>query len=848
MKTDKKTIVINLFGGPGAGKTTMAHELVAELKKANVEVEFVGEYAKELIYSNKLEMLDGSVENEVKIANEKKRRIDMYNGKVDVIVTDAPILASAIYFKEKHGDSEESQVFTETLKKYSDEYNNLNFQVQRGDYYEERGRVHTREESLVLDDINRTFLNEHYPNYDVLNQSDTQKVVDAITQNIGHIREVEVEHDIPGKSRIQDLNPSQQKLVSFILDELSEDKIPWKKPWDKKLNNQPRNATTGTRYSGNNQLMLTLTSFSRGFIDPRWCTFNQAKENNWKIKKGAKSVQLVYPLLYSKKLKKYLIADDFKGLTPAEVKELKSGSVLKLKYFNVFNAEEIVGIPKLKERELMGPPFINKVAETASQNILQTMNIDVMHMGEHAFYKPGTNMIVMPPKETFESEEAYYGTLFHELSHATSSEEHLNREIDTEFGSERYSEEELVAEFSSIFLSQDLGYSGFNGTTIENKGAYINHWAQKIKDDPAVIQRAINNANNAYHYLYDAGNVKELIEEVEAQFTKMKDADGKVPLDVLKRDVLITEYAEAVLGLKLNPLGRGIISTMEHDSLMIYTDKNDFYRFSTAKGGTIIDFIMHMEDVDFNTAVNKARDYYYQYEPGAQEYTPRQSIKSNNLKNMELPEPAEDNKKVISYLTKTRGLPVGIVNDFINKGLLYQDKLDNCVFVGKLEDTALFATRRAAKKSSFFRADVASSIGEVGIFYKNGGNNLILTEGIIDAMSLMTLKANDKNYDYLSVNGVGKAKQVLNFHMVKRPEAENYDRVIIAFDNDTAGEEATNDLIEFINEKYPDLDVFHAYPPNAKDWNDELMNMSKKHEGVDLENSIPKANAMGMSL
>lgn len=645
------------------------------------------------------------------------------------------------------------------------------------------------------------------------------------------------------------LNVAQQKLVDLILDSLDDQIIPWNKPWEESLQAHPRNAKTGTEYKGSNQITLSIVSGVRGFTDPRWCTFNQAKENEWRIKKGAKGVKLCYPLLYNRTLKKVLLADDFKGLSQEEINKLKSESTLRLKYFDVYNAQEIIGIPKLKEQEMNKTIFSNQIASEISENIFKSLDISLTNQGDRAFYSQTQDAIMMPEKQKFKSEELYYGTLFHELTHATGAKNRLNRVMGEQFGSESYSEEELVAEFSSVFLSQDLGLSNYNEDLNNNK-AYIQAWADVIKNDPAIIKRAINNANNAYHFLYDAGNIKEYENDLKKVEVKDQFIEQDVSLEQLKRDVLITEYAENVLGLNLVAKGRNIISTTEHDSLMIYTDKNDFYRWSSAKGGNIIDFVMHMQDVDFKEALKLVKNYYYEYEPGVQNYAPSSGRKKNIVDPMELPEPAENNKKVISYLTKTRALPVGIVNDFIERGILYQDKQDNCVFVGKLDDVPLYASRRGAKKSSNFKMDVASSIAEVGVFYDNKGSSLILTEGVIDAMSIMTLKSTSKNYDYLSTNGVAKAKQVLRFHMIKRDALEQYERVIIAFDNDKAGEEATNELIDFINTEYPGIEVNHAYP-ESKDWNEELMNMvnmSKKYDGSDLNNNMTKVNAVGMSL
>ena len=96
----KQSIVVNLFAGPGAGKTTCAWEIASELKKRGYEAEYVSEYAKEFVWDNNMEMLDGSLKHQQMLYNEQLHRITRLLGKVDFIVTDSPTLLSAQYLKE----------------------------------------------------------------------------------------------------------------------------------------------------------------------------------------------------------------------------------------------------------------------------------------------------------------------------------------------------------------------------------------------------------------------------------------------------------------------------------------------------------------------------------------------------------------------------------------------------------------------------------------------------------------------------------------------------------------------------------------------------------------------------
>lgn len=139
------TVVVNLFGGPGAGKTTCAWEIASELKKRNLVVEYVPEYAKELVWDGQIELLNGTFENQSAVFKEQKRRIDRLIGKVDAIITDSPLLLLAAYIKE---DKERFEIMAVAEHK---KYNNFCLFINRGKVFEQEGRIHNLEQSEELD-------------------------------------------------------------------------------------------------------------------------------------------------------------------------------------------------------------------------------------------------------------------------------------------------------------------------------------------------------------------------------------------------------------------------------------------------------------------------------------------------------------------------------------------------------------------------------------------------------------------------------------------------------------------------------------------------------------------------
>ena len=138
----QKTKVINLYAGPGAGKTTAALQICLELKKLGINAEYVSEFAKDLIYDGKEEML----KDQRYVTDGQYERLNRLRGKVDVIVTDSPLLLGQVYGK-KSVDKE----YKDEIRKRYDSFDNYNAFIVRGNNFTQKGRVHNLEESKQLD-------------------------------------------------------------------------------------------------------------------------------------------------------------------------------------------------------------------------------------------------------------------------------------------------------------------------------------------------------------------------------------------------------------------------------------------------------------------------------------------------------------------------------------------------------------------------------------------------------------------------------------------------------------------------------------------------------------------------
>ena len=139
----KETLVINLIGGPCSGKSTVAAELFARLKKMGIKTELVSEYIKDRIYEENKTMPN----NQIAIFGMEHYNISNKLGKVEVIVHDGSFINNILYKKE------DNQEFDNLIVSEYHKFNNLDFFIKRGNIeFEDYGRIHNYEQSLELDE------------------------------------------------------------------------------------------------------------------------------------------------------------------------------------------------------------------------------------------------------------------------------------------------------------------------------------------------------------------------------------------------------------------------------------------------------------------------------------------------------------------------------------------------------------------------------------------------------------------------------------------------------------------------------------------------------------------------
>ncbi len=142
--------VVNLFGGPGVGKTVVAAGLFYEMKKLNYNVELVKEFATDLVYENRLDILD--TDQLFILANQNRNlMVKAFNDKLDFVIMESPILLSNIYFNEL--SIYDKDLFNDFNLNLFNKYDNENFHIQRNTKYkfDMIGRIHSEYESVMID-------------------------------------------------------------------------------------------------------------------------------------------------------------------------------------------------------------------------------------------------------------------------------------------------------------------------------------------------------------------------------------------------------------------------------------------------------------------------------------------------------------------------------------------------------------------------------------------------------------------------------------------------------------------------------------------------------------------------
>lgn len=271
-----------------------------------------------------------------------------------------------------------------------------------------------------------------------------------------------------------------QIVTDRVIAALEAGQIAWRKPWHAAYG-LPRNYVSRRAYTGINAFLLHLVGGTPFFL-----TFRQARELGGNIRKGAKGMPVIY----------------YNVTTRTDQQTGEEEKMPFIKYYTVFSVDDVEGVDIIlpeQPQDRAHEPLA--AAEALVANWVDCPRIE--HGGSQAYYAPGPDFVHVPRPETFTSGEAYYSTLFHELTHATGHASRLDRpdlaEALRPSGRAGYAREELTAEMGAAFL---CGHAGLDpSATLENTAAYLQFWLEQLRGDKKLVVQAASRAQRAAEFI-----------------------------------------------------------------------------------------------------------------------------------------------------------------------------------------------------------------------------------------------------------------------------------------------------------------------------------------------------------
>lgn len=262
-------------------------------------------------------------------------------------------------------------------------------------------------------------------------------------------------------------NEIYSEITRKLKEELAQGKLPWRRSWKIGI---PSNIKSKRNYNGINFLNLSLNEYP----SPYYLTYLQCKELGGYVNRGEKGSWIIYWDIKE-------LPETQKQSELRSVPFIRRSIVFNLAQTSLFEGDQGV-IPQIVDCKHILESMINKP--------------DIKHNTMRAFYSPSEDYISLPPLNSFDSEEEYWSTLWHELVHSTAHKSRLNREINMDEDS--YSYEELVAEIGSAYL---CGLTGIAPQTIKNQAAYIRGWMKLSESDQFLFMKAALDAQKATNHI-----------------------------------------------------------------------------------------------------------------------------------------------------------------------------------------------------------------------------------------------------------------------------------------------------------------------------------------------------------
>jgi hypothetical protein len=240
-----------------------------------------------------------------------------------------------------------------------------------------------------------------------------------------------------------------------------------------------------------------------------------------------------------------------------------------------------------------------------------------------------------------------------------------------------------------------------------------------------------------------------------------------------------------------------------------------WYSHTLQKGGNSLDYLMVMEGRSFKEAV--------QVLSGVSIHVPvPTSVEDNGT--ISIPKRNADDKRVMAYLLKTRGISAPVLLPLLDQGIVYQAAAThNAVFIGRDgADAIQYAMQRSTLPSSSLKFESKGSDKRFSFSLKGKSDILFCFESPIDLLSCITIHRMVlfNRHHLLSLGGVSDI--ALSAYIDRFPGIRT---IVFCLDSDQAGQSAYAAL----SRKYTGMGFkILCRFPEKKDWNAQLLDVQSR--------------------
>lgn len=244
----------------------------------------------------------------------------------------------------------------------------------------------------------------------------------------------------------------------------------------------------------------------------------------------------------------------------------------------------------------------------------------------------------------------------------------------------------------------------------------------------------------------------------------------------------------------------------------LFVSGNHWYSHSLSKGGNAIDYLVLIEGINFKEALSIL----------STRYSMIPAEKRPQKAGLVIPERNENDKRVMAYLMKFRGINADILLPLLKKGRIYEAKhTHNCVFSGIDSNNQIrYIMQRSSNPNSSFKCETAGSDKRYSFSLCGKSRSIYLFESPLDLLSYATyMKENPSPMHHmLSLGGVCTA--ALEYYLSYN---SNICNIVLCLDRDDTGIEACRKIYGDYSRGFSvDIDL-----PKMKDWNLQLLHDKK---------------------